>query len=70
MTILLEPLNNYIVVCIASHETFDVRRNTQTFSRKVQLIIDGNNTLLSSGQIPIDLEDKINSIINDIYLVN
>jgi tetratricopeptide (TPR) repeat protein len=67
LSVILEPFDNFIAVCITSEETFSIRDKTRIFTNKTKQLMYQYNNQISRGDLPDVLIDELNSIAEKIY---
>ncbi|MDH5404822.1 MAG: hypothetical protein OEY49_20130, partial [Candidatus Heimdallarchaeota archaeon] len=66
MNLILEPIGELLLVCIASDETFDLRDKTRRFADKMKTLIGKENDV--SARISNELINNLNNITEQVYI--
>jgi tetratricopeptide (TPR) repeat protein len=63
LTLMMEPLKGYVVVCITSKETFELRRKVQLLSSELEKVIKNKQVELESGILTESFRNQIDRTV-------
>ncbi|MDH5644711.1 MAG: hypothetical protein OEZ01_01820, partial [Candidatus Heimdallarchaeota archaeon] len=69
LSLILEPIDQFVVLCIVSNETFESRELTRKFASQLSTIFEEYTEDLAVFKITSDMEFKINQIANNVYKI-